>query len=76
MAGRVLVRGSGDIGSAVAHVLFRAGYAVAIHDIPQPTATRRKMAFTDAIFDGRARLEGVEARRVDNLVQLLLLIIK
>jgi xanthine dehydrogenase accessory factor len=71
MACRVLVRGSGDIGSAVAHVLFQAGYAAAIHDIPQPTATRRKMAFTDAIFDGRAWLEGVEARRVDNLVQLL-----
>jgi xanthine dehydrogenase accessory factor len=71
MAWRVLIRGSGDIGSAVAFVLFRAGYAVAIHDTPQPTATRRKMAFTDAIFEGRAWLEGVEARRVDNLVRLL-----
>lgn len=67
---RILVRGSGDIGSAVAHALFRAGYAVVIHDNPLPTATRRKMAFTDAIFDGGAWLEGVEARRVDDLVLL------
>jgi xanthine dehydrogenase accessory factor len=66
----VLVRGSGDVGSAVAHGLFRAGYAVVLHDSPQPTTTRRKMAFTDAIFDGCALLEGVVARRVDNLTFL------
>ena len=62
---RVLVRGVGDIGSAVAHRLFVAGHAVAIHDDEQPTTTRRGMAFADAIFDGRATLDGVEAIRVD-----------
>jgi hypothetical protein len=25
-----------------------------IHDVPQPSATRRGMAFTDAVFNGRA----------------------
>lgn len=64
---RVLVRGSNDIGSAVAHQLFSAGYPVVIHEIPQPAVTRRKMAFTDAIFDGRASLEGVQALRIDDL---------
>jgi xanthine dehydrogenase accessory factor len=64
---RILVRGSNDIGSAVAHRLFSAGYPVVIHDIPQPAVTRRKMAFTDAIFDGRASLEGVRAVRIDDL---------
>ncbi len=59
----VLVRGVGDIGSAVAHRLFSDGYAVVIHDSSQPTTTRRKMAFADAVFDGAAWLEGVEARR-------------
>lgn len=67
---QILVRGSGDVGSAVAHALFRAGYAVVIHDSPLPTATRRKMAFTDAIFTGSAWLEGVEGRRVDDLTLL------
>ncbi len=64
---KVLVRGSGDIASAVAHVLFRAGYGVVIHESPQPTTTRRKMAFANAVFDGSAILEGVECKRVDNL---------
>ena len=65
MALRALVRGVGDIGSAVAHRLFLAGYAVAVHDGEQPTTTRRRMAFADAIFDGRTTLDGVEAIRVD-----------
>jgi xanthine dehydrogenase accessory factor len=66
----VLVRGSGDVGSAVAHVLLRSGYGVVVHDVDRPTAPRRGMAFADAIFDGCCELEGVRARRVDDLVGL------
>jgi xanthine dehydrogenase accessory factor len=57
-----LVRGVGDVGSAVAHRLFNDGYHVVLHDEPQPATTRRRMAFADAAFDGAAFLEGVEAR--------------
>lgn len=67
---RILVCGSGDVGSAVAHLLFRAGYRVFMHDSAQPSATRRKMAFTDAIFDGLAVLDGVWAQRSDSLDDL------
>lgn len=66
----ILVRGSGDVGSAVAHTLFKAEYTVFIHDSPQPSATRRKMSFCDAIFDGRAALEGVNAQRLDDISEL------
>lgn len=61
----ILVRGANDVGSAVAHALFTAGYAVGIHETTHPTTSRRKMAFTDAIFDGRTSLEGVTAERND-----------
>src|SRR5262245_16970513 len=63
----VLVRGVGDVGSAVAHRLFSDGYAVALHDSPRPATTRRRMAFADAVFDGAARLDGVEARLAADL---------
>lgn len=63
----VLVRGSGDVGSAVAHLLLRSGYAVVVHDVERPAAPRRGMAFTDAIFDGARELDGVRARRIDDL---------
>jgi xanthine dehydrogenase accessory factor len=62
---RVLIRGSGDVGSAVAHLLLRSGHQVVIHDVALPAAPRRGMAFADAIFDGACELEGVQARRVD-----------
>src|SRR5260221_11158772 len=59
----VLVRGAGDVGSAVAHTLFAAGYRLAVHDLPAPTYGRRGMAFVDAIFDGSAVLAGTLAKR-------------
>jgi len=67
----ILVRGSGDVGSAVAHTLFGAGYAVFLHDSAQPAATRRKMAFCDAIFDGVAVLEGVKACYFNDVSEIM-----
>lgn len=63
----IVVRGIGDVASAVAHGLFLAGLPVVVHDVPAPLTTRRRMAFADAMFDGQARLAGVGARRADSL---------
>lgn len=59
---KVLVRGSGDVASAVAHRLFALGHGVLIHEVAQPTYIRRGMAFTDAVFDGKADLQGIWAK--------------
>jgi xanthine dehydrogenase accessory factor len=67
---RVLIRGSGDVGSAVAHLLLRSGHDVVIHDVALPAAPRRGMAFADAVFDGACELDGVAARRADDLAAL------
>ena len=63
----VLIRGCGDVGSAVAHRLFGAGYRVVIHDEPSPAHTRRGMAFTDAIFEHKSELAGVWAKHLASL---------
>ena len=57
-----LVGGTGDAGSAVAHLLFRNGYRGVLHDVPRPAHTRRGMAFANALFEGRSELAGVLAR--------------
>lgn len=62
-----VIRGVGDIGSAVAHALYLDGLSVVIHDDPKPTTTRRGMSFADAVFDGRATLDGVEALRARDI---------
>lgn len=68
---RVLVLGGGDVGSAVAHRLFRAGLDVLISERPASAHARRGMAFTDALFDGSARLEGIEARHLPDVAGVI-----
>ncbi|MBI4988580.1 MAG: hypothetical protein HZC23_07130 [Rhodocyclales bacterium] len=65
-----LVRGCGDIGSAVAHALFSAGHAVLIHDVAEPSFARRGMAFTNAMFDESATLDGVTGRRTADVFSI------
>jgi xanthine dehydrogenase accessory factor len=65
-----LVRSAGDVGAAVAVLLFRAGYGVALHDDPAPATSRRGMAFTDAVFGGEAVLDGITAKRIDQSAAL------
>lgn len=63
----ILVLGCGDVGSAVAHQLYRAGARVLLCDFAQPAHARRGMSFIDALFEGAASLEGVVARHVTTL---------
>jgi chromate transport protein ChrA len=66
----VLVRGTGDVGSAVAALLSRAGHGVVLHDVSAPTHTRRGMSFADALYHGTAELEGLLAKRAPSLRDL------
>ncbi len=72
---RIVIRGTNDVASAVAHRLFLAGDAVVLQDGPQSATTRRGMAFADAVFDGRAELVGVTAIRVPALADLAPLLV-
>ncbi len=66
----VLVLGCGDVGSAVAHRLHGAGAHVLVCDLPRPAHARRGMAYTDALFDGSAELDGILARHVVELADV------
>ncbi|MBD3347630.1 MAG: EF2563 family selenium-dependent molybdenum hydroxylase system protein [Candidatus Eisenbacteria bacterium] len=61
--GLVIVRGGGDLGTGVAHRLFRAGYAVVVLEREDPRVVRRTVSFAQAAFDGAASVEGVETRK-------------
>ncbi len=66
----VVVQGTGDVGSAVAYLLFKAGHNVVMVDSTAPTHTRRRMAFVDALYEGKAELLGVLAKRAKTLPDL------
>ena len=61
----VVIRGAGDLASGIALRLHRAGFPVIHTEIEQPLAVRRAVAFAQAVFDGRCRVEEVTGRRCE-----------
>lgn len=70
----VLVRGAGDVGSAVAHALFAVRHRVVLHDNPMPSHPRRGMSFTDALYRGKVELEGTFAKYARTVCDLALMV--
>lgn len=58
----VLIRGAGDIATGVAVRLHRCGFSVLLTELPNPTAVRRTVAFSEAVYRGTASVEGITAR--------------
>lgn len=67
----VLIRGAGDIATGIALRLYRGGLRVVMTDLPQPTAIRRTVCFSQAIVLGETTVEGVRAVRADTASQAL-----
>ena len=57
----VVIRGGGDIGTGVAHRLYKSGFDVIITEIENPLVIRRKVAFAQAVFDGETVVEDIKA---------------
>lgn len=57
----VLIRGAGDIASGIAMRLFHAGFNIVMTDIEHPTSIRRTVCFSQAVYDGYARVEDITA---------------
>ncbi len=69
MKDMIIVRGAGDISTGTIHRLFRAGFPVLALESERPSAIRRQVAFSEAVYDGTARVEGVTAVRIANAAQ-------
>ncbi len=54
-----LVKGAGDLATGVALRLYRAGFSIVMTEVPSPTAVRRAVAFSEAVFEGQVTVEGV-----------------
>lgn len=60
----IVVRGAGDISTGTLHRLFRAGFPVLALESRRPSAIRRRVAFSEAVYDGSATVEGVTAVKI------------
>lgn len=66
----ILIRGAGDIATGIALRLKRAGLDVVMTDLPQPTAIRRTVCFSQAIVYGETTVEDMTARRAEGPEQV------
>lgn len=62
-----VIRGAGDLASGIALRLWRSGMDVVLTDLPQPTAIRRSVAFSEALRLGETNVEGIVAKRADSV---------
>lgn len=60
----VLIRGGGEIASAIAHRSHRSHFRVCLTEIANPVAVSRGTTFSEAVFDEVKTIEGVTAELV------------
>lgn len=74
MAGKLaLVRGAGDVATAVALRLWSEGFRVVCTELPQPRAIRRTVAFAEAVYEGHWEVEGAKAKYARSLEEAIAL---
>lgn len=62
---RIVIRGGGDLATGTISCLHQCGYQVLVLEIEKPTAIRRSVAFSEAMYDGETVVEGIKARRIE-----------
>ena len=55
----VIVRGGGDIATGTIYKLYRCGFKVLILEVANPSAIRRNVAFSEAVYEGSHQFEDV-----------------
>ncbi len=70
----VIVRGGGDIASGTIYKLYKSGFTVLVLETNMPSAIRRNVAFSEAVYRGSQRVEDVYcilAKDLEEAKQLL-----
>lgn len=67
----VIVRGAGDLATGVVYSLYKAHFKVIILETQHPSAIRRKVALSEAVYDGKIKVEDIEAVLVKSYEEAL-----
>ncbi len=63
---RIIVRGGGDLATGTIHRLWGAGFKVLVLECDAPAAIRRQVAVCEAVYEGKAVVEGMECLLVND----------
>ena len=66
----MIIRGAGDLASAVALRLKKSGFHILMCETPAPTSIRRTVCFSECIWEGEKEIEGVKAVRINDVSEI------
>lgn len=58
----IIVRGAGDLATGIISKLHNAGFKVIACETMKPTAIRRHVSFSEAVYDEKTSVEGLDAK--------------
>ncbi len=70
----IIVRGGGDIATGTIYRLYQCGFKVLVLETASPSAIRRNVAFSEAVYQGEQKVEDVTcylAKSVDEAEEML-----
>lgn len=66
----IVIRGGGDIATGTIHKLHRCGFKVVILEIENPSAIRRSVCFSEAVYENKIVVENVVCEKANNLEEV------
>lgn len=67
---RVVIKGAGDLATGIGYRLKKCGFLVVMTDLEVPTAVRRTVSFSRAIYEGKATVEDITAQYAKDFEQI------
>lgn len=74
MKNLVIVRGGGDIATGTIYKLYKCGFQVLILEVEHPSAIRRNVSFSEAVYEGMQTVEDVTcylAKDLEEAIEML-----
>ena len=65
----IIVRGGGDLATGTIYKLHKCGFPILILEVAKPSAIRRNVAFSEAVYQGTQTVEDVTCHRAESLLQ-------
>ena len=69
MKNLIIVRGGGDLATGTIYKLYQCGFPVLILEAQQPSAIRRNVAFSEAVYQGTQTVEDITCYYAESLAQ-------
>ena len=67
---KVLIKGAGDLASGIACRLYHSGFDIVMTDLAVPTAVRRSVSFSRAIYEENVIIEGITGRHCGTMEEI------